>query len=144
MLLAIGLVYLLMVILFRSLLVPVVILFALPLAVIGVFVALALTGRALDLPALIGMPMLTGIVVTNAIVLLDLAVVTNTTVLREIAQQKIEAGADVRMAVIQSGRTWKRPMLMTAAATILATVVIGVLLSIVHCNLYAEVYAEHP
>jgi hypothetical protein len=57
-----------MVILFRSLLVPVVILCALPLAVVGAFVALALTGRALDLSALIGLLMLRGIVVPNAIV----------------------------------------------------------------------------
>ena len=46
--------------------------FALPLAVVGVFVALALSGRELDLSALIGLPMLIDTVVTNAIVLLDL------------------------------------------------------------------------
>jgi HAE1 family hydrophobic/amphiphilic exporter-1 len=56
----------------RLLLVPVVILCALPLAVIGALVVLAVTGHALDLPALIGLLMLTGIVVTKAIVLLDL------------------------------------------------------------------------
>src|ERR671932_2569819 len=61
MLVAIGLVYLAMVILC-----------ALPLAVIGAFVVLAVTGHALDLSALIGLLMLTGIVVTNAIVLLAL------------------------------------------------------------------------
>jgi HAE1 family hydrophobic/amphiphilic exporter-1 len=72
MLVAIGLVYLIMVILFRSLLVPLVILCALPLAVIGAFLALAVTGRALDLSALIGLLMLIDIVVTKAIVLLDL------------------------------------------------------------------------
>ena len=72
MLVAIGLVYLIMVMLFRSLLVPLVILCALPLAVIGALVVLAVTGHSLDLPALIGLLMLTGIVVTNAIVLLDL------------------------------------------------------------------------
>ena len=47
--------------------------FALPLAVVGVFVALAVTGREFDLSALSGMPMLIDVVVTNAIVLLDLA-----------------------------------------------------------------------
>src|SRR5215831_1098154 len=51
---AIGLVYLIMVILFRSLLVPFVILFSLPLAVIGALVGLAVTGRQLDMSALIG------------------------------------------------------------------------------------------
>ena len=50
----------------------VVILFALPLDVVGVFVALALSGREFDRSALIGMPMLIDLVVTNAIVLLDL------------------------------------------------------------------------
>jgi hydrophobic/amphiphilic exporter-1 (mainly G- bacteria), HAE1 family len=110
MLVAIGLVYLIMVILFRSLLVPVVILCALPLAVIGAFIALAVTGRELDLSALIGLLMLIGIVVTNAIVLLDLV------------QHRIEAGADVRSALLQGGRTRVRPILMTAAATILALI----------------------
>ena len=72
MLVAIRLVYLPMVIVFRWLLVPFVILCALPLAVIGAFVVLAVTGHALDLSALIGLLMLTGVVVTKAIVLLDL------------------------------------------------------------------------
>jgi multidrug efflux pump subunit AcrB len=84
-----------MVILFRSLLVSLVILVVLPLAVICAFVALAVTGHALDLSASIGMPMLIDIVVTNAIVL-----------------HEIEAGADVRAALIQGGRTHVRPTLM--------------------------------
>jgi HAE1 family hydrophobic/amphiphilic exporter-1 len=110
MLVAIGLVYLLMVMVFRSLLVPLVILFSLPLAAIGALIALAVTGDELDLSALIGMLMLIGIVVTNAIVLLDLV------------QHKIEDGASVRAALIQGGRTRVRPILMTAAATILALI----------------------
>jgi HAE1 family hydrophobic/amphiphilic exporter-1 len=77
MLVAIGLVYVLMVILFDSLLVPLVIFVALPLAVIGAFVSLAATGRALDLSALISLLRLRGIVGTTAIVLRDLAVVAN-------------------------------------------------------------------
>ena len=84
----------------RLLLVPVVILCALPLTVTGAFVVLAATGRALDLFALIGLLMLSGIVVTNAIVLGDLA------------QHKIEARADVRTALMQSGRTRLRSILM--------------------------------
>jgi K(+)-stimulated pyrophosphate-energized sodium pump len=60
------------VILFCSLLVSVVILCTLPLAVIGAFTALAVTCRALDLSAIIGLLMLRGIVVTNAVVLLTL------------------------------------------------------------------------
>jgi HAE1 family hydrophobic/amphiphilic exporter-1 len=99
-----------MVVLFRSLLVPLVILFALPLAVVGAFVTLTATGCQLGLSALIGLLMLIDIVVTNAIVLLDLV------------QHKIEAGEDVRTVLIQGGRTWVRPILMTAAATILALI----------------------
>ncbi len=108
MLVAIGLVYLILVMLFRSLLVPFVILFALPLAVIGALIALAVTRMELDLSALIGLLMLIGVVVTNAIVLLDLV------------QHKLESGDDLRTALIQGGRTRVRPILMTATATILA------------------------
>ena len=96
MLVGIGLVYLLL---------PLVIFFALPLVVIGAFVALAVTGRTLDLSALIGLLMLHDIVVTNGIVL-----------------PEIEAGADVRTALVQSGRTHVRPILKTAVATILALI----------------------
>ena len=93
MLVVLGLVYLIMVILFYVLLVLLVIFFALPLVVIGDFVSLAATGCALDLSSIIGLRMLRAIAVTNAIVLLDLA------------QHKIEADADVRMVLIQGGRT---------------------------------------
>jgi hypothetical protein len=62
---------------------------------IGAFVAVAVTGRALDLSALISMLMLRSIVVTNATVLRDLAVVTNATVLRDFVQREIEASDDV-------------------------------------------------
>jgi len=114
MLVAIGLVYLIMVVLFRSLLIPFVILFSLPLAVIGALVGLAVTGKTLDLSALIGMLMLIGIVVTNAIVLLDLV------------QHKVEAGEELHQALIEGGRTRVRPILMTATATILALVPLAV------------------
>jgi len=114
MLVAIGLVYLIMVVLFRSLLIPFVILFSLPLAVIGALVGLAVTGKTLDLSALIGMLMLIGIVVTNAIVLLDLV------------QHKLEAGAELHQALIEGGRTRVRPILMTATATILALVPLAI------------------
>ena len=114
MLVAIATVYLLMVILFRSLLVPFVILFALPLAVIGALVGLAITGRELDMSAGIGLLMLIGIVVTNAIVLLDLV------------QHKIEAGEELRQALIEGGRTRVRPILMTAVATVLALIPLAI------------------
>ena len=99
---AIGLVYLIVVILVCLLVVPMVILilFALPLAVFGGFVSLAVTGRALDLSEIIGLLMQRGIVVTNATVLLDLT------------QHGIEASADVRTALIQGGRTRVSPILL--------------------------------
>ena len=69
---AILLVYVMMVLTFNSLITPFIILFTLPLATIGAFPALYLTGRPIGVSALIGFLMLIGIVVTNAIVLLDL------------------------------------------------------------------------
>lgn len=115
MLVAIGLVYLVMVFVFRSLLVPFVILFSLPLAVIGALVALAITRRTLDMSALIGVLMLIGVVVTNAVVLLDLV------------QQRLADGLELHAALISGGRTRVRPILMTALATILALMPLAVL-----------------
>jgi HAE1 family hydrophobic/amphiphilic exporter-1 len=105
---AIALVYLVMVISFGSLTTPFVILFTLPLAVIGVMVALLVTGKSLGLPALIGVLMLIGIVVTNAIVLLELVI--------ELRRK----GMAIHDALIEGGKTRVRPILMTALATILA------------------------
>jgi HAE1 family hydrophobic/amphiphilic exporter-1 len=110
MLAAIALVYIIMVITFGSLLVPFTILFSLPLALIGALTALFLTQRALGLPSLIGMLMLIGIVVTNAIVLLDLV------------QHLRDRGHSIYDALMQGGRTRVRPIIMTAIATILALV----------------------
>jgi HAE1 family hydrophobic/amphiphilic exporter-1 len=105
---AILAVYLVMVIVFGSLVDPFVILFSLPLATIGAFPALLITGRPIGISALIGFLMLIGIVVTNAIVLLDLV------------EQLRHKGMSTRDALIQGGRTRVRPILMTAVATILA------------------------
>ena len=69
---AILLVYVMMVLAFNSLLTPFIIMFSLPLATIGAFPALYLTDRPIGVSSLIGFLMLIGIVVTNAIVLLDL------------------------------------------------------------------------
>jgi AcrB/AcrD/AcrF family len=92
-----------MVILFGSLLVPVVILFALPLVAISAFAALAVAGRQRDLSALIGLLMLIDIVDINATVLLTLAVATNAIVLLALVQHKIEAGADLRRVRTDAG-----------------------------------------
>ena len=110
----IGLVYMIIVILFGSLLVPFVILFPL----IGLLMLIMLTGIVATNVIMLRDLM----VVTNATVLRDFAVVTNVTVLLNLTQHKIEAGADVRTALMQGGRTHVRPMLMTAAATILALI----------------------
>ncbi len=107
---AILLVYVAMVLTFNSLITPFIILFTLPLATIGAFPALLLTGRPIGVSALIGFLMLIGIVVTNAIVLLDLV-------------ERLRArGMSTTEALVEGGRTRVRPILMTAIATILALI----------------------
>jgi len=105
---AVFLVYIVMVLVFGSLLDPFVILFSLPFASIGMLLALFITGRSLGMSALIGALMLVGIVVTNAIVLIDFV------------EQLIAKGYSVQDALIQGGKLRVRPILMTAVATILA------------------------
>ncbi|MGH2620907.1 MAG: efflux RND transporter permease subunit [Anaerolineales bacterium] len=104
-------VYLVMVITFRSFVHPFVILFSLPLALIGAAAALWLTNRVIGIPVLIGLMMLVGIVVTNAIVLMY----------RVQANRKLR-GMSASEALIEGGRTRLRPILMTAIAAILALV----------------------
>ena len=107
---AILLVFVMLVFTFNSLITPFIILFSLPLATIGAFPALVLTGRPIGVSALIGFLMLIGIVVTNAIVLLDLV-------------ERLKAdGHSTRDALVEGGKTRVRPILMTAIATILALV----------------------
>ena len=107
-LVAIAIVYLVMVATFRSLLQPILLLTSIPFAATGAFVALLATDTALGLPALIGMLLLVGIVVTNAIVLIDLI------------NQYREQGMAVRDAISNGARQRLRPILMTALATIFA------------------------
>lgn len=108
MLAAIAIVFLIMVATFRSLIQPLILLVSIPFAATGAIGLLLVTGTPLGLPALIGMLMLVGIVVTNAIVLIDLV------------NQYRADGMSVRDAVIEGGRRRLRPILMTAAATIFA------------------------
>jgi len=110
MLISIGVVYIVMVVVFGSLLDPFIILFSLPLATIGAFAGLLLTGRAMGISALIGMLMLIGILVTNAIVFVDLV------------EQLRRKGYSIEHALVHAGRTRVRPILMTALATILALI----------------------
>jgi HAE1 family hydrophobic/amphiphilic exporter-1 len=114
---AILLVYIVMVLVFNSLIDPLVIMFSLPLATIGAFPALFVTQRAIGVSALIGFLMLIGIVVTNAIVLLDLV------------EQHRRRGLPMYEALMEGGRTRVRPILMTAIATMLALTPLGLGLS---------------
>ena len=104
---AVGIVlmYLVMVASLGSLRNPIVIVTSLPLALIGVLVALAVTGRTLGLPAMMGILLLIGIVVTNAIVLIAFV------------EQLRERGMSVTEALITGGRVRLRPILMTALTT---------------------------
>lgn len=105
---AIVLVYVVMVGTFRSLMQPLILLVSIPFAASGSLLLMLVTHTPLGVPSLIGLLMLIGIVVTNAIVLLDLV------------RQYRERGMTARQAVIEGGRRRLRPILMTAVATILA------------------------
>ena len=107
---AILLVYVMMVLAFNSLVTPFIILFSLPLATVGAFPALLVTGRPIGVSALIGFLMLIGIVVTNAIVLLDLV------------ERLRSRGLSTHDALVEGGKIRVRPILMTAIATILALI----------------------
>jgi len=106
-LLAVFLVYIVMASQFESLVHPLVIMFTVPLALIGVVIGLALTQTALSIVVFIGLIMLAGIVVNNAIVLVDYI---NT--LRRSGMAKTEA-------IIQAGSVRLRPILMTTLTTVL-------------------------
>jgi HAE1 family hydrophobic/amphiphilic exporter-1 len=106
--LAIILVYAVMASQYESLRDPFIIMFSIPLAAIGVVASLMLTGTAFSLQAYIGVIMLAGIVVSNAILLVDY---TNTLRRRD--------GLPLRQAVEEAGRTRLRPILMTTLTTVL-------------------------
>jgi HAE1 family hydrophobic/amphiphilic exporter-1 len=114
MLLAIALVFMIMVATFRSLIQPLILLVSIPFAATGAIGLLLLTDTPLGVPGMIGLLMLIGIVVTNAIVLIDL-----------INQYRAQ-GMEIREAVIAGGRRRLRPILMTAIATIFALVPMAV------------------
>ena len=107
-LLGVLLVYAVMASQFESLRDPFIIMFAIPLAAIGVIVTLKVTGTSFSMQAYVGVIMLAGIVVNNAILLVDY---TNTLRRRD--------GLPLRDAVEQAGRTRLRPIMMTSLTTIL-------------------------
>lgn len=106
MLAAIAIVYLILVITFREGVAPFAILVSLPFAVIGSFVGLLIAGETISVSVMMGLLMLIGIVVTNAIVLVD----------RIIRMER--GGLKMREAILEAGVTRLRPILMTAIATI--------------------------
>ncbi|GAA2761978.1 efflux RND transporter permease subunit [Streptomyces paradoxus] len=108
MLAAIAIVFMLLVGTFKSLVQPLILLVSIPFAATGAIGLLIATGTPMGVPAMIGMLMLIGIVVTNAIVLIDLI------------NQYRKQGHGVVEAVIEGGRHRLRPILMTALATIFA------------------------
>ena len=105
--LAVFLVYLVMASQFESLIHPFVILFTIPLALVGAVLALFLTGTTVNIVALIGVIMLAGIVVNNAIILVDLI------------NQLRSSGTAKTEAIMEAGRARLRPILMTTLTTAL-------------------------
>jgi HAE1 family hydrophobic/amphiphilic exporter-1 len=105
--LAIFLVYIVMASQFESLLHPLIIIFTIPLAIIGVVLYLWLTGIPLSIVVFLGMIMLAGIVVNNAIVLVDYI------------NHLRQAGLSKQEAIIRAGKVRLRPILMTASTTVL-------------------------
>ncbi|MGX8176785.1 efflux RND transporter permease subunit [Exiguobacterium artemiae] len=103
---AVAIVYLVLVITFGGASTPLVILFSLPFAIIGGLLALLITGETISVSSLIGALMLIGIVVTNAIVLIDRVI------------HKEAEGLSTREALLDAAGTRLRPILMTALATI--------------------------
>jgi multidrug efflux pump subunit AcrB len=103
---AVAIVYFILVVTFREGVAPFAILFSLPFAVIGSFVGLYIAGETISVSVMMGMLMLIGIVVTNAIVLVD----------RIIHMER--DGLVMRQAVLEAGATRLRPILMTAIATV--------------------------
>ena len=103
---AIAIVYFILVVTFREGVAPFAILFSLPFTVIGSFVGLLIAGETISVSVMMGLLMLIGIVVTNAIVLVD----------RIIHMER--DGMSMREAILEAGATRLRPILMTAIATI--------------------------
>ena len=107
-LMALILIYMVMAAQFERFLDPVIVMFSVPLAIIGVVPVMMLTGTTLNLQSLMGVVMLIGIVVNNAILLVDY-----------INLMRREQGLDLITAVVEAGKLRLRPILMTTATTVL-------------------------
>ncbi|HZM15582.1 MAG TPA: efflux RND transporter permease subunit [Candidatus Krumholzibacteria bacterium] len=112
--LAIFLVYLVMAATFESFIHPFIVLFTIPLGIVGVVAGLLLTGTSISVMVLIGVVLLVGIVVNNAIVLIDAV------------NRLRRAGFDKAEAVVRAGHIRLRPILMTALTTVLGLVPMAV------------------
>ncbi|MFA5555653.1 MAG: efflux RND transporter permease subunit [Flavobacteriaceae bacterium] len=110
---AIILVYLVMVALYNSYIHPFVVLFSIPLALIGVMIILALTNNSINIFTILGMIMLIGLVAKNAILIVDF---TN---------HRREAGEDTKTALIQANHARLRPIMMTTIAMVFGMVPIA-------------------
>ncbi len=111
---AIFIVFLIVILMMRSIRNPLMIMASLPLAVIGAFVGLAISGYTLSVSAMMGLLMLVGIVLTNAIVLITMV------------EELRRGGKSIQESLIEGGKTRIRPILMTALTTIFAMVPIAV------------------
>jgi len=107
---AIFISFLVVVIMMRSVLNPLIIMVSLPLASIGALLGLVISGYTLGVSGMMGMLMLIGIVLTNAIVLIA------------VVEQLRHGGMSTYDALVQGGQTRLRPILMTALTTIFAMV----------------------
>jgi HAE1 family hydrophobic/amphiphilic exporter-1 len=111
---AVILMYLVMVALYNNFVYPFVVLFSLPVAFIGVFLALALTKSSMSIFTILGMIMLLGLVAKNAILIVDFA------------NQRKEHGDTTWQALIEAGKERLRPILMTTTAMIIGMIPIAI------------------
>jgi multidrug efflux pump subunit AcrB len=107
---AVVAIYLLLVAQFRSFIHPVTVLMSVPLSLIGVSVALWVAGKPVSMPVMVGLVLLVGIVVNNAIILIDFI------------RQRREDGMDRRQAIVGSVETRFRPIMMTSFSTIVGMI----------------------
>jgi HAE1 family hydrophobic/amphiphilic exporter-1 len=107
--LSIALIFLVLASLYGSFITPFTILFALPPALSGAFLALAITGRTLDIYSMIGLVMLMGLVTKNSILLVDFAV------------KGVQSGMKRNEAILRAGQLRLRPILMTTFAMLAGT-----------------------
>jgi HAE1 family hydrophobic/amphiphilic exporter-1 len=111
---AIVIVFAIVILMMRSIRNPLIIMVSLPLASIGALVALAISGYTLSVSGMMGVLMLVGIVLTNAIVLVALV------------EELRKGGKTTPEALIEGGKTRLRPILMTALTTIFAMIPLAV------------------